>query len=519
MQRNSGLASNNTFASSNAGHGSDSNPTGDNPTNSYPTDSSPTNSYPTGSNLTDSHASTHDAYVTSQPPLQASTQSPQPSPPARWLKRVGLALGFGVTTIASALAGTYIALTVPLPDRVAPQETVQTPSLPDLLRKGVRHTITRPVNILVMGIDRVPGAEEGSDAIFSGRSDTLLLIQVNPATESVSMLSIPRDTQVRFPGYGGVTKINHANAIGGPRLAADVVSYNLGDVEIDRYVRFSTDAFRQLVDLVGGVEVFVPQRMRYTDRTQGLDIDLEQGLQVLNGDEAEQFARFRSDAHGDIGRVQRQQLLIRALRDRLTSPAVIPRIPQIIDLLKTNIDTNLTSEELMALATFGLDLDQDALQMVMLPGTFSRQDDYLASYWIMDDTGVNRVLNDYFGVSAVTYTSDVSRLDEQDSRGMGRSLRDLRIAVQNASDHPRLASQVAQYLQEQGLRNVYVVRDWPAQQQHTQIIVQNGYLQGATTLEQMLGIGQVLPASTGDLGSDLTIRVGDDWLQRPELEL
>lgn len=429
-----------------------------------------------------------------------------------WAKGLLIALGFGVTTVTSAVAGAYIALTMPLPERVAPQEVEQKPSLAELVKKGVRHQITRPVNILVMGIDEVPGAEPDSSELFSGRSDTMLLVQVNPDTQMVNMLSIPRDTQVRVPGLTGITKINHANAMGGPRLAAEVVSHNLDDIEIDRYVRFSTDAFRELVDLLGGVEVFVPKRMRYVDRSQDLNIDLEQGLQVLNGEEAEQFARFRSDANGDIGRVQRQQLLIRALRDRLTNPAIIPRIPDIVQLLRTHIDTNLSSEELLALASFGLDIEPGALQMVMLPGRFSRDGEYIASYWIMDDSGVNRVMHDYFGVSSIAYASN------KESE-VGRSLSDLRIAVQNASDNPRMASMVVSYLREQGFDNVYTIRDWPAQQEQTQIIVQNGYLQGAVALEGMLGIGQVVPSSIGDLGSDLTIRVGDDWLQRPDLEL
>jgi len=448
-----------------------------------------------------------------------SQQASQGFGSSPWLKGLGIGLSFGTATVASAIAGIYLALTLPLPQRFAPQEVAQKPTLPELLRKGVRHEITRPVNVLVMGIDRVPDAEEGTDRIFSGRSDTMLLIQVDPEDQSVSMLSIPRDTQVRFPGYRGVTKINHANAMGGARLAAEVVSENLGDVEIDRYVRFSTNAFRELVDLLGGVEVFVPKPMQYVDQTQGLYIDLEQGLQVLNGDEAEQFARFRSDANGDIGRVQRQQLLIRALRDRLTHPSVIPQIPEIVELLRTHIDTNLSSEELLALATFGLDLEQESLQMVMLPGTFSQQGDYVASYWLMDNVGVNRVMHDYFGVNSVTYTSDYRRSSLKENASVGRSLRDLRIAVQNASSHPQVATQVVIYLREQGFDSVYAAQDWPAHQTQTHIIVQNGYLEGATMLESVLGVGLVVPASTGDLGSDLTIRVGDDWLQRPDLEL
>ncbi|MEM9448936.1 MAG: LCP family protein [Cyanobacteria bacterium P01_E01_bin.6] len=457
--------------------------------------------------------------------LPADSDKPRRS----WLRDLGIVLGVGMTAVASAIAGTYVALFVPLPEEMAPQETAQNPALTDLLRKGVRHTITRPINILVMGIDRVPGADVGDEALFSGRSDTMLLVQVNPDDQSVRMLSIPRDTQVSFPGVRGVSKINHANAIGGPRLAADVVSHNLNDIPIDRYVRFSTDAFRELVDVLEGVEIFVPSRMYYVDRTQDLTIDLEQGLQVLDGAEAEQFARFRGDANGDIGRVQRQQLLIHALRDRFISPSMIPRIPQVLQLLDTHIDTNLSSEELLALATFGLDIQRDSLQMVMLPGTFSTRDEYVASYWLMDDAGVSRILDSYFGVSPVTYASDQNRLDdfrsddfrsgEVTNRQVGRSLSGLRIAVQNASTTPQVARQVVGYLREQGLTQVYAIQDWPEHQTQTQIIVQNGHLRGAEALEDVLGIGRVIPASTGDLGSDLTIRVGDDWVQRSEIEL
>lgn len=433
------------------------------------------------------------------------------------MRRAFWVLGFGTTAIASALVGLVLSISLPLPDRWVAEETSQPPSISELLKKGVRHRITRPVNILVMGIDRVPEAEPGTDEVFAGRSDTLILTQVNPETQSVNLLSIPRDTQVEFPGRRQVSKINHANWIGGPRLAADVVSYNLGNVEVDRYVRFSTNAFQDLVDLLGGVEVFVPEPMQYEDQTQKLFIDLDQGWQVLDGEEAEQFARFRNDEHGDIGRVQRQQVLIRALRDRLTSPSVIPKIPQIIQLLQNSIDTNLTPEEMLALATFALDIEQDDLRMVMLPGRFSRQQEYAASYWLMEPQNVERVMQDYFGVSSVTYASNTASSDAVGDEGL--SFRNLRIAVQNASSDPQVASEVAQYLRERGFNNVYVVQDWPEQNIQTQIIVQRGYLQGADRLESVLGVGDVVPSSIGDLSSDLTIRVGDDWLQEPDLEL
>jgi polyisoprenyl-teichoic acid--peptidoglycan teichoic acid transferase len=356
-----------------------------------------------------------------------------------------------------------------------------------------------------MGIDRVLGVPESSPDVFSGRSDTMLLINIDPDTKGVSLLSIPRDTQVEIPTVG-TTKINDANATGGPALAARVVSRTLNDVPIDRYVRVSTNAFRELVDLLGGIDVYVPQPMQYTDVTQKLKIDLPQGWQTLNGDQAEQFARFRHDAYGDIGRVQRQQSLLKALRDRLTNPTVITRVPQIIRVMQKYVDTNLSPEEFLALANFALKLDQQQLKMVMLPGRFSTPDEYVASYWILNPEGRDRVMQQYFKVAPLLFNSDSST---------PRSAQDLQIAVQNASGQPEIGHQVADLLKSQGFNKVYVVENWPDTLRETQVIVQGGDLDAATLLQQALKVGRVEVASTGDIDSDLTVRVGEDWLKSP----
>jgi LCP family protein required for cell wall assembly len=410
-----------------------------------------------------------------------------------------------LTATASATLGAALTLTMPMSPDIAPDQSGEPPSLGELWRRNVGYRLTRPVNVLVMGIDEVPDAPERSMAALAGRSDTMLLLRVDPTSETVSLLSIPRDTRVRIPGIG-VTKINHANMEGGPELAAQVVSGALNGITIDRYIRVSTGAFRELVDLVGGVEVYVPERMYYVDRSQDLYIDLEPGQQVLNGDQAEQFARFRDDGFGDVGRVQRQQQLLQALRDRFLSPAVVPKIPEAIQLFQSYIDTNLTLEEMLALAHFGLDLERDQFRMVMLPGRFSGNDEFIASYWIMDPAGRDQVMQEYFDM------------------GLGRSVvhstqsfTQLRIAVQNASGEAGIAREVARYLREQGFRNIYIVQDWPDAQGETQIIVQRGDLWEAEQLEELLGTGRVVAASTGDLGSDLTIRVGADWLEQGEI--
>jgi LCP family protein required for cell wall assembly len=390
-------------------------------------------------------------------------------------------------------------LTLPLP---IGQGSPTKLALTELWKSGFRYQVTRPVNILVMGVDEARDVAGAQPDDLVGRTDTMLLVQVDPTQESVNVLSIPRDTRVEIPGYG-IDKINQANFEGGAELAAQTVRHNFNDVEIDRYVRISTGAFRELVDLVGGVEVFVPEPMHYQDQTQGLVIDLDPGWQTLNGDMAEQFARFRQDAYGDIGRVQRQQILLKALKERLINPTIIPQIPQMVRLLQRYIDTNLSPEEMLALAGFGLQLPPDRLHMVMLPGRFSDPQEFHASYWITNQDAINQVMQAFFQIEPIALLADTQAQ---------RSISHLSIAIQNASGAPQVADRMADHLRQEGFHNVYRVRDWPDTLRQTQVIAQQGDLAGADTVQSILGFGSTVSDSTGDLESDITIRVGEDWL-------
>lgn len=426
---------------------------------------------------------------------------------------------FALTAIVSAAIGAALVLLGPLsPVLFASLQSKYRPHQ-NTWHYGFHTHLARPVNILIMGIDRVPNTPENSQKIFAGRSDTMLLLRLDPTSPksnspvtkdrtgevqrgSVKILSIPRDTRMEFPGVG-MAKINRANVDGGAALAAKVVSRNLNGVPVDRYVRVTTDAFRELVDMVGGVEVFVPQRMYYTDVTQNLKIDLPQGWQTLNGDRAEQFARFRNDQYGDIGRVQRQQALLKSLRQRLTSPSLLPRLPQIIQVMWKYVDTNLSLEETLTLVSFGLSLDEDDVKMVMLPGQFSTVKEYAASYWIIDPPGKDRVMGEYFQRDSLRAVS-----------GSDRSPTSVRIAIQNATNQPHAGRSVVGYLARKGFKNVYLVADWPDLQRQTRIIVQRGDTEVANHLKRVLGLGNIEADSTGNIESEVTIRVGADWVAR-----
>ena len=399
---------------------------------------------------------------------------------------------FGLSAGLAATIGSFIAVTMPIPGGIAPREGQRL--LGDLFKSGFRYQVKRPVNVLVMGIDRVAGAKLGSEEMFSGNSDSILLLHIDPKQSGVSLLSIPRDTQVEIPNLG-LTKINQANPLGGPALVNKVISDNFSGVPIDRYVRFSTDAFRELINQVGGVEVTVPTDMVYEDNTQKLSINLKQGKQILDGDKAEQFARFRSDAFGDIGRVQRQQVLLKALREKFVSPLVIARMPGILQAMQPYIDTNLTLEEISALFNYGVGVDQKAVKMVLLPGRFSGDKEFQSSYWIMEPDARDRIMKEYFNVGAGQADGTTAPL---------------RIIIQNASNNPDAAQTIAMQLSKAGYENVSVSEDRSEQQTQTQIIVQGGQKQAAESIQHIMGIGIVESSSIGELESDITLRIGND---------
>jgi LCP family protein required for cell wall assembly len=410
---------------------------------------------------------------------------------------------FTLTAMISGLIGVTVALKSSLPINLTPiLEPIQA-----LKEHGLSSlffpVLETPINVLVMGIDRVADAQSSSADMFGGRSDTILLVRFQPQDRSIRILSIPRDSRVTIPGLG-YDKINSANARGGVDLITEVLSQNLNNVTIHRYVRVTTDAFRELVDLVGGVEVYVPYDMQYTDVTQKLEIKLKQGKQTLNGEQAEQFARFRNDSLGDIGRVQRQQILIKALGKKLQSPRIIIRIPQLRQLLQKQIDTNLTKQEILSLAAFCQGLDKENIKMVMLPGHYSRPEEYNLSYWIISSPEKNQVMEQYFELNS-------------DSNGAYRytrhSLNRIRIAIQNGTPNPELPVAVAKYLEKRDFRHVYLSKNSSLPTQTTQIIAQQGDYKSAQMLQRILAFGEVDASSTGDLNSDLTIRVGADAQQ------
>jgi len=299
-----------------------------------------------------------------------------------------------LTAGASAMVGMSVALNGELPfDMEAIWQKIDGVRQAGLSALWQRK-LERPVNILVMGVDIQPGVDANSDQRFSARSDTMLLVRLDPHSNSLNMLSIPRDTRVRLPN-GNWDKVNAANAIGGIDLTKRVLQNNFNNIPIDKYVRITTESFKELVDAVGGVDVYVPMDMEYSDHTQGLYINLKEGQQVLNEDQAEQFVRYRGDNLGDIGRVKRQQIILQAIKNKLQSPMVIIRLPQILKVVDKNVDTDLTNGEIITLMSFAKGLEQNGFNTTLLPGRPSQPWEYRLSYWLISENEKNQVIQPY----------------------------------------------------------------------------------------------------------------------------
>ena len=196
-------------------------------------------------------------------------------------------------------------------------------------------------NLLLLGEDNVEG---------SRRSDTILFITVDIDDRNIKILSLPRDTRVRIPGHG-MQKLNHAFAYGGQDLLKATVEKYLGE-PILYYVIVDYKSFPAVVDSFGGVEIDVEKRMRYVDRAGHLDINIQPGLQTMDGETALHYVRFRKDAMGDIGRVHRQQKFLKALLKRAYTPSILIRIPEITSNTMKFIKTDMSPTLALQLASF-----------------------------------------------------------------------------------------------------------------------------------------------------------------------
>ncbi|MBM5813582.1 MAG: LytR family transcriptional regulator [Cyanobacteria bacterium M_DeepCast_100m_m1_067] len=287
---------------------------------------------------------------------ETAREQRQPAPPKARRRRppllpfaLGIALGYGLAgPLPQLVSGAMAALL---------QGPQQLTSLINPFGLGGR-------SILVIGTDKVG---ENTDVMFT--------VQLKDGLTQLTQ--VPRDTFVESADYG-VLKANALFAFGGIGALKQELTTLLG-APVDRYMRVNLRAVEHLADALGGVEVDVPKRMYYVDNAQNLYIDLYPGRQVLKGELLEGFLRFRNDEMGDLGRMERQKLVLAEVFRKLAQPSTLAQLPELLKIAGEDVKTDLSPVEMGQLLTA---MAGTKLSTQQLPGRLFWHNDL--SYWMPD---------------------------------------------------------------------------------------------------------------------------------------
>ena len=246
----------------------------------------------------------------------------------RWLKITGIIILLLLIGAGAYAYSVFSSLTNAVDTMHQPIEREKSEKRPEEITLAKQD----PFSVLLLGVDERQGDR--------GRSDTMIVLTVNPNQNSIQMLSIPRDTRTEIIGHGTTDKINHAYAFGGEEMSMDTVE-NLLDIPIDYYIRVNMEGFKDIVDAVGGIQV--NNNLAFGNEGHNFTT----GLINLNGDQALSFVRMRyEDPKGDFGRQERQRQVIQGVIARGASFNSLTKFDDIFAALGKNVRTNLTFNEM-----------------------------------------------------------------------------------------------------------------------------------------------------------------------------
>jgi LCP family protein required for cell wall assembly len=251
-------------------------------------------------------------------------------------------------------------------------------------------TLSSRINVLLLGKDD-GDSEDMNNPDVPKRTDSMMLVSFDPDNKRISILGLPRDTWVTIPGHRGHDKINAAYAYGGTKKSMQTVS-NLLQIPIHHYMVVDWQGFIKVVDMLGGVDLFVDSNMDYEDPYANLKIHLKKGYQHLDGNKAGQYVRFRHDEMGDIGRVERQQKFMKALASQFFTLSNMVKLPMIINTALNYVDTDMDFITMVRAANCFRLFGENSMKSLMLYGDFKTIDE--VSYWVTTPSLVNKTLDE-----------------------------------------------------------------------------------------------------------------------------
>ncbi len=273
------------------------------------------------------------------------------------------------------------------------------PKVTEVLGEMLKSDNNINVNILVCGVDE-----------DETRTDVIFVVNFDSEAGTIKLLSIPRDTYTEVlpavktkiseagKSIPSVVKLNAVHAYGGDKVGMECLEMqieDLLDIEIDNYILFNIEAFRTVVDIIGGVDMYVPYNMYYTDPEQGLYINLKEGQQHLDGDKAEQLVRNRQYVTGDLGRIEVQHLFLEAFAKQvLDTDTLVSNAPELIKAAFEYLKTDMSIGDMLGYAKYINTLKSSEILTDTVPGYAETING--ASYYIVDMSSVDQTVDEIF---------------------------------------------------------------------------------------------------------------------------
>lgn len=352
----------------------------------------------------------------------------------------------------------------------------------------------KPINLLVLGSD--------SRGEKNARADTIIIVSINPPKERVYVISIPRDLRVEIPGKG-YNKINVATHLGGAELIIRTVE-NFTDLPIHHYLETDFQGFQKMVDALGGVEIYVDKAIK--DNTPGYQMGIPAGYQKMDGSVALNYVRYRHDALGDFGRIQRQQKFLKALMDKILRFSSWYKIPSLANILADNTETDLAVSEMIEVGNFLRGVDKENIEMVSLPGVPKTIKS--VSYVIPDEKAVNTILTAVklgVGIEATTAAKLKVKVTPED----------VCVKILNGSGKKGVARTCQAELKEKGFKVLEVGDADRADYSHTVIQYLPGQYYKALEVAKHFCDSSVVPITKARTKADVVIVLGQNYYGSP----
>ena len=235
-------------------------------------------------------------------------------------------------------------------------------------------------NILILGVDEGAGDIDG----YGRNADTIFVLSFSNDTGKSRLISIPRDTWIDMKGSGSGL-IGNMFQFGGASMMVRQV------IPIHQYIIINMNTFAELIDVLGGIDIYVEEDMDYDDPESGLSIHLKQGYQHLDGDSAQKYLRFRGEKLGNVGRVQRQNKFIKALYEKVLQFETLPKLPAIADIFRNRLTTSAEIFDSAHLANVLRHMSSETPTTTMLPGNIDAE-----GLWIPNEEAIRAKINELF---------------------------------------------------------------------------------------------------------------------------